>query len=710
MNLPNHIYLYSPFLYSSTGDSTPPTPQTSNRSLTPEKDNINYRLYCLENGLRSLRSNQELLQQDSSHNGLLPHKTLSSRHSVGNSFSDERASTASASNSSSDDGSIQSNMPFSFLEKDDEDNTNNVVSIKTTTMIGNFDRKSSIETSLASTATSASTSSSSYGTILPYDLSLSSSSSSSSRSSSDDNKTPPIRSITISDRAKSSSLVTPSSPVSSSHNNNSNNADAREAEIITNTTPSITTTSSSSTKTSQTTTSPSHDSAIQAIQIETISRIQKEIFTLKIVMSSYPPQSQAWQVLHSNLELAQNDLMEAMEDADVAAGCVFIPPSSSRDDYGGNNGEAASIGNNLDPSGSSSSSDDDDDDDDDGERLLDELLDDFGVSFSSSSISGRSGGVDAFHGTSSNTSDNNDSATTMNDFGISFASSISEGTTTMHIIDLRNNNETLSIRNVDEEDVAAFGVSFASSNDANSTSDSNSISIITQQQQQNPFGISFMSSTSENIRDVFLASSNTLDSTIMSQQYARSASSSNTASASPFLSPNASTFAAEATTEKMTKIEKEYHSLSMAIRMAPKYSRMWTLLRTYMERAREELDAIREDMEVCPHTIHIMAPSGEDLGLVVDRLLPDDDGGGPVYISGVDPTSPLRDQVQLNDKIVAIDGKDLQGLSSVEVRKLLASCIDNGMGGGEQRRISIVRGNNITGVAKKNGSLGAGVF
>jgi len=445
-------------------------------------------------------------------------------------------------------------------------------------------------------------------------------------------------------------------------------------------------------------------------------------------MSSYPPQSQAWQVLHSNLELAQKELTEAMEDADVAAGCFFISPSSSQD-YGGNTGEAASVGNNLDPSGFfySSSDDDDDedeDDDDDSERLLDELFDDFDVSFSSGSISERSGGADASHrGTSSNASDDNNSATIMNDFGISFASSISEGTTTMHIVDLRNNNETLSIRNVDEEDVAAFRVSFASSNDANSTSDSNSVSIITQQQQQqlrNPFGTSFTSSTSENIREVFLASSNTLDSATMSQRrHSRSSTSgsNNAASTSAFLSPNASNRAAEATTEKMTRIEKEFHTLSMAIRMAPKYSRMWMMLRAYLERAKEELDAIREDMEVCPHTIHIMAPSGVDLGLAVERLSPDDGGdgdddggGGPVCISGVDPISPLRDQVQLNDMIVAIDGKDVQGLSSVEVGELLASCIDDGMSIGEQRRISIVRGNDIMGMAKKNGTLGVGVL
>eukprot|EP00580_Thalassiosira_gravida_P012028 CAMPEP_0201646090 /NCGR_PEP_ID=MMETSP0493-20130528/33314_1 /ASSEMBLY_ACC=CAM_ASM_000838 /TAXON_ID=420259 /ORGANISM="Thalassiosira gravida, Strain GMp14c1" /LENGTH=476 /DNA_ID=CAMNT_0048121177 /DNA_START=263 /DNA_END=1693 /DNA_ORIENTATION=- len=147
------------------------------------------------------------------------------------------------------------------------------------------------------------------------------------------------------------------------------------------------------------------------------------------------------------------------------------------------------------------------------------------------------------------------------------------------------------------------------------------------------------------------------------------------------LSPASSHFAAEADIESIRSLETEYHSLLRAIQSHPRHSPIWQMLNSYLERAREELDAITEDIEVHPHTIHIMAPSC-NLGLVVDKR-PD---GGPVYIRSLHPLSPLRDQVQLKDKIIAIDGVDVRQSSPVEVGELLSGITTK-----EVRKITIAR-------------------
>ena len=69
-------------------------------------------------------------------------------------------------------------------------------------------------------------------------------------------------------------------------------------------------------------------------------------------------------------------------------------------------------------------------------------------------------------------------------------------------------------------------------------------------------------------------------------------------------------------------------------------------------------------------------------GLVVDKPL----NGGPVYIRSLHPLSPLREQVQLQDKIIAIDDEDVQELSSIEVGKLLCRNKERA-----KRKITIVR-------------------
>ncbi|KAL7528239.1 hypothetical protein ACHAXR_002341 [Thalassiosira sp. AJA248-18] len=63
-----------------------------------------------------------------------------------------------------------------------------------------------------------------------------------------------------------------------------------------------------------------------------------------------------------------------------------------------------------------------------------------------------------------------------------------------------------------------------------------------------------------------------------------------------------------------------------------------------------------------------------------------DSDGGSVYVRGLDPLSPLRDQIQVNDIIIAIDDEDTQQMSPVEVGKLMSRKKMN-----DERKISILR-------------------
>lgn len=115
----------------------------------------------------------------------------------------------------------------------------------------------------------------------------------------------------------------------------------------------------------------------------------------------------------------------------------------------------------------------------------------------------------------------------------------------------------------------------------------------------------------------------------------------------------------------------------MAIKLHAKDSPPWLLLNRLIERAREELHAIQEDIGIlCPcRTIHIVAPSS-NLGLVLDG--PISGGRGAVHVSSLDPLSPLGDQIKLKDKIIAIDGEDVRRWSPAEVGRLRSAGMNKG--------------------------------
>mmetsp|Transcript_34663 Transcript_34663/g.73055 ORF Transcript_34663/g.73055 Transcript_34663/m.73055 type:complete len:705 (+) Transcript_34663:406-2520(+) len=65
--------------------------------------------------------------------------------------------------------------------------------------------------------------------------------------------------------------------------------------------------------------------------------------------------------------------------------------------------------------------------------------------------------------------------------------------------------------------------------------------------------------------------------------------------------------------------------------------------------------------------IKIIAPSG-DLGLVVDKT-----GEGPTFVRSLDPSSPMKDYIRVDDRIVAINGMELGSTTLAEIGFLLSS-------------------------------------
>lgn len=69
------------------------------------------------------------------------------------------------------------------------------------------------------------------------------------------------------------------------------------------------------------------------------------------------------------------------------------------------------------------------------------------------------------------------------------------------------------------------------------------------------------------------------------------------------LSPSSSHTAADAEKKDLAKLEKELITLSTAIQSYPARSPTWVMLHSHLERAREELDALQQDIEISPsHT------------------------------------------------------------------------------------------------------------
>jgi C-terminal processing protease CtpA/Prc len=72
-------------------------------------------------------------------------------------------------------------------------------------------------------------------------------------------------------------------------------------------------------------------------------------------------------------------------------------------------------------------------------------------------------------------------------------------------------------------------------------------------------------------------------------------------------------------------------------------------------------------------TFEVVAPAGK-LGVVVD--IPPD-RRGPPFVCDIRETSPLYGQLQIGDKIFAVDNEDVRKMSAIKVSKLLAQRSEN---------------------------------
>lgn len=99
--------------------------------------------------------------------------------------------------------------------------------------------------------------------------------------------------------------------------------------------------------------------------------------------------------------------------------------------------------------------------------------------------------------------------------------------------------------------------------------------------------------------------------------------------------------------------------------------------------SRFDPDALLSDDDEGGHdvTIHVIAPPGK-LGVIVDTPFE----GGPPFVCEIKETSPLRGEIQLDDKIVAVDDEDMQRMSSINVSKILARKSRQ-----PERKITVVR-------------------
>jgi C-terminal processing protease CtpA/Prc len=100
--------------------------------------------------------------------------------------------------------------------------------------------------------------------------------------------------------------------------------------------------------------------------------------------------------------------------------------------------------------------------------------------------------------------------------------------------------------------------------------------------------------------------------------------------------------------------------------------------------------------------LNILAPPGK-LGVIVDTP----PQGGCAYVVEIRSSCPIREEIQLDDRIIAVDDKDVQRMSATSICKLLERKSRNA-----QRKITVLRresnNNNIHGIAgnnEHNGSL-----
>lgn len=105
-----------------------------------------------------------------------------------------------------------------------------------------------------------------------------------------------------------------------------------------------------------------------------------------------------------------------------------------------------------------------------------------------------------------------------------------------------------------------------------------------------------------------------------------------------------------------------------------------TAARTALGAASLEDDKYRGTGGVKEEVIEINAPAGK-LGVVIDT--PDD--GAPV-VHAVKDSSVIADQIQVGDKLVAVDDEDVRSMTAIKVSKLISKKSAN-----PSRKLTIIR-------------------
>lgn len=78
--------------------------------------------------------------------------------------------------------------------------------------------------------------------------------------------------------------------------------------------------------------------------------------------------------------------------------------------------------------------------------------------------------------------------------------------------------------------------------------------------------------------------------------------------------------------------------------------------------------------------LDILAPAGK-LGVVIDT--PDD---GPPVVHAVKDSSVIADQIQVGDKLIAVDDENVQSMTAIKVSKLISK-----KSGNAQRKLTLIR-------------------
>jgi len=109
---------------------------------------------------------------------------------------------------------------------------------------------------------------------------------------------------------------------------------------------------------------------------------------------------------------------------------------------------------------------------------------------------------------------------------------------------------------------------------------------------------------------------------------------------------------------EIQSLEHELNSLSTALETYPRNGKSWQLLHSYFEKVKEELDSVRND-------INVLESSGEDLSSSVDSYLTNSGRNTPVDLNDATTTSSNNNNLSLKDIVGIYNPNNADSLSTV---------------------------------------------